>query len=206
MKQLVFDTTDANTIADSDSVGAYIRSSDGTRITHTNDAGNSKDRLDVLSVLADEAGNPVSVTGGALDINVASGNLSVDLVHTSDSVRLGDGTTLHTGTTVGSDHGLDVYNLNDPGTADTAIANAANTLAVASTAEDVVASPLANRKRLFIYNEGNRTIHIGATGVTAANGFPLDPSNTIELLAGPSIDIEWVGPNTAQEIRTLELS
>ena len=298
--QLIFDTTDANTIADSHSVGAYVRSSDGTLITHTNDAVNSKDRLDVLSVLADAAGNAVGVSSGSLDVNVTntlgidvdldqsedsvaigdgttlfdaavedvaavaghagfasmaiqdaaltsltsvdgdfthirvnasgalwteisnssvtvddgSGSLTVDavdldirdLTHASDSVRLGDGTTLTTVTTVGSDNGLDIYNLNDPSTADTAIANASNDLGVANTAEDVVASPLANRKVLFIRNNGNRRVFIGSTGVTSANGFPLTPGSVLELKAGPSIDIEWVGPNTNQQIRTLELS
>lgn len=185
----------------------HISESDGTRITHTNDAVNSKDRLDVLSVLADAAGNTVGVSSGSLDVNVTNTlGIDVDLDHTEDSVRLGDGTTLHTGTTVGSDHGLDVYNLNDPSVADTAIANASNDLAIAATAEDVVATPLANRKKLFIYNNGNRRIFIGATGVTSANGFPLAPRSMMELAAGPSVDIEWVGPNTAQQIRTLELS
>ena len=47
--QLVFDTTDANTIADSDSVGAYLRSSDGTRLTHTTDG--SREALDVYTEL-----------------------------------------------------------------------------------------------------------------------------------------------------------
>ena len=47
--QLVFDTTDANTIADSDSVGAYLRSSDGTRLTHSTDG--SREALDVFTEL-----------------------------------------------------------------------------------------------------------------------------------------------------------
>ena len=268
---LVFDTTDANTIADSDSVGAYIRSSDGTRITHTNDAVNSKDRLDVLSVLADEAGNAVNVSSGALDVNVTNSlGIDVDLDHTEDSVRLGDGTNFLTSTTVGPDIGLDVNIINasvsiddgggaitvdavdldirdlsaaqdsvqsnlfdgagtaltstlvgadqaldvnvvsavgaDPSLANVAIANASNDLDVANTAEDVVAAPLADRKYLYIYNNGNRRVFVGASGVSSADGFPLSPRSVLELRAGAAIDIEWVGPNTNQNIRTLELS
>lgn len=87
---LIFDATDANTIIDSDSVGAYVRASDGTLITHT-DVGGKK----------------------ALDVYIAEGiNVEVDLDHADDSVSLGDGTTLYTGTTVNTDHGLDVYILN----------------------------------------------------------------------------------------------
>jgi hypothetical protein len=81
--QLIFDVTDANTIADSDSVGAYVRSSDGTLITST---------------------------GTALDVNVAGGvNVEVDLSHVDDSVRLGDGTSFFTSTSENSDIALDVH-------------------------------------------------------------------------------------------------
>lgn len=96
--------------------------------------------------------------------------------------------------------------VDDAALADTSIANAVNTLGVASTAEDVVASPLTNRKYLFIYNNDNRKMFVGATGVTEANGFPISPSSYLELRAGDSIDIEWVSPKVSHEIRTLELS
>lgn len=96
--------------------------------------------------------------------------------------------------------------VNDAALANTAIASAANALGVANTAEDVVASPLANRKYLFIRNNGNRTAYIGASGVSASNGFPLSPGSVLEMRAGPSIDIEWVSSDTNQELRTLELS
>lgn len=258
-KQLVFDTTDATSIAHSDSVGAYVRSSDGTLITHTTVGGKE-----------------------ALDVRVAEGiNVEVDLSHVDDSVRLGDGTTLFTGTTVGADTGLDVniinanievtqgtspwvigdgggsitvdatdldirdltavsdsvashmfdgagtaltstlvgadqaldvnivneISVNDAALANTAIANAAATLAVAGTAQDAVASPLANRKYLYIRNQDNKNIFIGSTGVTAANGFPVSPGMVIEMRAGASVDIEFVGSTGATpEIRTLELS
>jgi hypothetical protein len=69
--KLGFDVTDSDTIAASDSVGAYVRSSDGTLITHT-DLGGGKKGLDV------------SFTAVDLDIR--------DLDHTQDSVAIGDGT------------------------------------------------------------------------------------------------------------------
>jgi len=94
----------------------------------------------------------------------------------------------------------------DVALANTAIANAANALTAANTAENVVASPLASRKYLWIYNNGNRKAYIGASGVSAANGFPVSPGSYIEMRAGAAVDIEWVSANTNQEIRTLELS
>lgn len=209
-KQLVFDVTDAQTILDSDSVGAFVRSSDGTLIDH--ETINSVERLAVDSTLKDGAGTALTSTliGGkqALDVYIAEGiNVEVDLSHIDDSVRLGDGTNFLTSTTVGADIGLDVFNINDPSVANTAIASDANTLAVAGTAQDVVAAPLAARKYLMIHNNSNQAIFIGESGVTEATGFPVPPSSQIMLRAGAAIDIEFVG-RTGQtpEIRTLELS
>lgn len=69
--QLIFDTTDAQSIADSDSVGAYLRASDGTLLTHT-DVGGKK----------------------ALDVRVAEGiNVEVDLNFADDSVTAHQGGT-----------------------------------------------------------------------------------------------------------------
>lgn len=268
--QLVFDVTDATSIAHSDSVGAFVRAgSDGDLIGSQN--VNSQDWLNTASLLYDETGTAIS-DANPLAVSVKDGvNVEVDLSHVDDSVRLGDGTTLHTGTTVGGDHGLDVYlinteiavtqgsdspwtvdatdldirdithvsdsirlgdgtslitstleggkqaldvyvanevSVNDAALANTAIANAANTLGVADTAEDVVASPLTDRKYLFIRNMDNKQIYVGANGsTTAAAGFPLSPGSILELRAGASIDIEFVGSTAATpEIRTLELS
>lgn len=85
--QLIFDTTNANTILDSDSVGAFLRSSDGTLITHSTVGGKQ-----------------------ALDVSVADGiNVEVDLSHLDDSVRLGDGTNFFTSTSENGDISLDVH-------------------------------------------------------------------------------------------------
>lgn len=85
--QLIFDVTDANTIADSDSVGAFLRSSDGTLLTHSTVGGKE-----------------------ALDVSIADGvNVEVDLSHLDDSVRLGDGTSFFTSTSENGDIALDVH-------------------------------------------------------------------------------------------------
>jgi hypothetical protein len=278
--RLVFDTTDTDTQAESSNVGAYLRSSDGTLLTHTTVGG--KEALDVrlaegVNVEVDLSHVDDSVRLGdgtsfftstsengdiALDVHISNTSIAVtatdldirDMTHVSDSIKIGDGTdfmavngdgsinsvvtatdldirdltsatdsiqselhdgagTALTSTLNGGKQSLDVHisgsdplTVNDAALADTAIANAANTLAVASTAEDVVASPLANRKYLLIYNNDNRVAYIGSTGVTAANGFPLSPASTMELRCGASVDIEWVSPKVSHEIRTLELS
>jgi hypothetical protein len=253
--KLIFDVTDANTIADSDSVGAFLRSSDGTLLTHSTVGGKE-----------------------ALDVSIADGvNVEVDLSHIDDSVRLGDGTSFFTSTSengdialdvhisnsnievtqgplpwvigdgggsitvdavdldirdlsaaqdsvashlfdgagtaltstlVGSDQALDVNIVQsvDPSTANTAILSAADTLAAAGTAEKVVATNLADRKVLFVKNNDNRVMYIGASGVTAANGFPVSPGSYLELKAGASVDVYYNSQKAGHAIRTLELS
>ena len=82
--QLIFDPSDN----ESDVVGAYLRSADGTAITHTTNG--SKESLDV------------HIAGSDISIDVA-------LDHTEDSVRLGDGTTFFTSTSENGDVALDVH-------------------------------------------------------------------------------------------------
>lgn len=69
---------------------------------------------EIKSFLYTSDGTALTQTGGALDVNIQSSdiNINVDLVHTGDSVALGDGTNLLTSTTVGADIGLDVNIIN----------------------------------------------------------------------------------------------
>ncbi len=102
---------------------------------------------------------------------------------------------------------ITVSPMQDDALADTAIANASNVLDSADTPEDVVASPLASRKYLWIYNLDNQKAFIGASGVSAADGFPISGGAYVELRVGASVDIEFVGSaGKTPEIRTLELS
>lgn len=187
-----------------------IRLGDGTSF-FTSTSENGDIALDVhisnSNIEVTQGTDPWVIGDGGGSITVDAVDLDIrDLTHVSDSVRLGDGTSFFTSTTVGSDIGLDVYQLNDPAVANTAIATNANPLDVADTAEDVVASPLAGRKELWIYNNGNKKIYIGESGVSAADGFPISPKAYVTMRAGAAVDIEWVSSNTNQEIRTLELS
>lgn len=306
---LIFDVTDANTILDSDSVGAFLRASDGTLLTHTDVSGkkaldvrlaegvdvevdlshlddsvrlgdgtnfftstseNGDIALDVhlsnssIAVTAtdldirdltsvsdsvsavqsgtwnigtvasitgdvsiDDGGNSITVDG-TVAVSGISGTVAVtqstspwvvsavdldirDLVAASDSVAShlfdGAGTAL-TSTLVGSDQSLDVNVTQsvDGSTANTAILSAADTLAAAGTAEKVIASNLAARKKLFVYNNDNRKMYIGGSAVDAATGFPVSPGSYIELAAGPSVDVYYDSAKSGHAIRTLEQS
>jgi len=71
-KQLVFDTT--VTDDDRDNVGAYVRSDDGTLITHHTEGANQ--RLDVDAAIRGTNGDAVTVTAGALDVNIQSADIN----------------------------------------------------------------------------------------------------------------------------------
>lgn len=87
-EKLVFDVTDANTIAASDSIGAFVR--------------------------AGTDGELIDSTSNALWVHLKASDVTLDvaLSHVNDSVRLGDGTNFLTSTTVGADIGLDVNLIN----------------------------------------------------------------------------------------------
>lgn len=175
--------------------------------------------LDIRTLSHDVEGDSVKIGDGVEIMQVnADGSINViddDLDAASDSVSShtydGAGAAI-TSTAVGMSNGLDVNILNeiqveDAALANIAIASAALTLAVADTAQDVVASPLADRKYLHIMNMDNKRVYIGPSGVTSASGYPLSPKAAIMLRAGSAVDIEFVGSAGATpEVRTLELS
>lgn len=94
----------------------------------------------------------------------------------------------------------------DDDLADTAIENTAT--AVSTTAVNVVSSALANRKWLYLANEGNKSLYFGKAGVTAANGFPLHSGMQLEVRIGPSVTPQIIGGTGAssEDLRVMELS
>jgi len=184
--------------AASDSVQAWAYDGAGTALTST--LVNSDQALDVhisdteIAVIQG-SDSPWAVEATDLDIR--------DLTHASDSVRLGDGTTLTTVTTVGSDNGLDVYNLNDPSTANTDFATTKTS--VTSTSTDLIATALSNRKGLLLANNGNKTMFIGKTTATT-DDFPLAPGAYLDLKLGAAIDLKAVTFSGTADARMLEYS
>ncbi len=75
--RLVFDPTDADSIDASHSVGSFTRSSDGTLIDHKTIA--AAEWLNTASAMHSGDGTALTDTAGALDVNIASGSLGVDL-------------------------------------------------------------------------------------------------------------------------------
>jgi len=85
-----------------------------------------------------------------------------------------------------------------------AINNAA--ISVGLTQVALPASPLANRTRIQIQNNGDKPLFIGKTGVTTANGIEVDKGATISLEAGPNLAFFGISTAAAQDIRIMELS
>jgi hypothetical protein len=160
----------------------------------------------------DVSGSSVSVTG---DVNVTQGtspwvvsatDLDIrDLSAASDSVEswLNDGTGNAITSTGGA---LDVNVTNSISINDVTLANSNVASAAVTAVGDVVASPLANRKYLFLANEGNRTAFLGPNGVTVGTGFPLYPGSSIEFRAGAAVDLEFAQAGGTIDVRSLELA
>lgn len=190
----------------------YVKATDSDALLTTIDADTSSIATDASTIAGDTTSIDATLT--ALSKAEDSAHVSGDQGQMALAVRndtlgsLVDTDGDYAPLQVSADGALyvEVSSIEDAALANTAIATAANALDVANTAEDVVASPLASRKYLFVYNEGNKDAYIGASGVTAATGFPLPPGSILEMRAGAAIDIEWVAADTGQSLRTLELS
>jgi hypothetical protein len=96
-------------------------------------------------------------------------------------------------------------------TSDAALANTAiKALAesVGTSAAQILdgADELAARKYVMLYNNGNRTVFIGETGVTVTSGFPVFPGSILEARVGAAVDLFMISQSGTQDIRTLQLS
>lgn len=267
--KLVFDATDAETLASSDNVGAFIRSADGTQITHTTVSGSESLDVNVtqsalptgaatettlasilselqglshaedaahvsgdlgimqLAVRKDVAGSLVSADGDysplQLDANGAlrvSGTLSVtepdvyaeDSAHTSGDmggfILAVRNDTMGSLVSASGDYAPFQVNalgeLRSVDISNVAISAAAETVTTTSAA--LITTPLANRKEVKIYNNGSKTVWVGPSGVTSANGFPIFSGSVLEVRLGSAVAIHAQATAGSQDIRVLQLS
>jgi hypothetical protein len=168
-------------------------------------------------------GTPLTETGGALDVNIASGaDFDIrDLSHTQDSVRIGDGTDL---VEVNADGSLNVVatatdlDIRDLSAAqdNVAISDGTDTLAinadgsintvpgaytalnngavaVSTTALDIVGTALTDRKEMWLANESNKTMYWGENAITSATGFPLHSGSQAYARIGASLTPQIIG-------------
>lgn len=141
---------------------------------------------------------PVKLTGATGDINITAGDINVQLDHTGanfDSVRIGDGTELVAITQTNDMQVVDRVNA--------AILSSAQT--VGTSAVQIAATSLANRKKLIVSNESNQAIYLGGSNaVLASDGFPVYPGEQFELPAGPALAVWAIGEKAGQAVRVFE--
>lgn len=165
----------------------------------------------------------VSDGGGSLTVD--ANNLDIrDLTHVSDSVKVGDGTDFLAVNADGSinitDNGGSItvdgtvavtqstspWVVSDAALANTALDNGATS--VADTATKVITSDLANRKYAFLYNNDANTAYLGKqTGLSVANGFPLEPGVYLDARMGAAIALYGIcKTGKTADVRNLQLS
>ena len=186
-------------------------------LTHVSDSVKIGDGTDFLAIAADgsiavtDNGTTLSVDDGGGSLTVDATQLDIDdLNATDDAVAawLNDGSGNAITSSAGaldvniqsSDIEIDV----EDDLADTAIASASETVTTSSAALNT--SDLANRRFIWMYNNGNKEIFIGPSGVATGDGFPLFPGSILEARIGPNVAIHAVSASGSQDIRVLQAS
>ncbi len=208
LDQLVYDASNPD---DGANVGAHIRSGDdGTAIGHVGDAlkvdiGSVTD-LDIRDLAfatdsVDVSGSEVSLDAATLaaleSVTVSATDLDIrDLTHVSDSVKVGDGT--------------EFLAINTDGSINTKFAAPSNpqtsVSTVGTTAVEIAATPLTDRTRILVQNNGSKAIYIGEDNtVTTSTGICLPKGASMELPYGETANIFAISGTAGQNVRVLEL-
>lgn len=91
------------------------------------------------------------------------------------------------------------------GAANIGIKNSAES--VTTTAAEVVATPLAGRKKVVIQNKGNKDIYLGFDNtVSSSNGIEIPARATFSEEIGENIDVFLIADSGTQDVRILELA
>lgn len=165
------------------------------------------DGTDTLAVNADGS---INITDNSGSITVDATQLDIDdLNATDDAVAAwthdgsGNAITSTTGhldvNIASSDIEIDV----EDDLADTALASSAESV---STSGTLFTSDLANRRFIWLYNNGNKAVYIGPSGVATSDGFPIFPGSILEARIGPNVAVHAVAESGTQEVRALQAS
>jgi len=223
--QLIFDITE---IAESDSVGAFLRSSDGTLLTHETAGG--KQALDVniaaatgtlttnpgaiqfdldasiVTVHKDTATPansrplPVELTGTSGDINITAGDLHVQLEHVGANP---DSVRVGDGTETANVSPNNDLQTTDIFNTDIATTNTPMTAVAAA----IVTTGLTNRKYVEIQNLASNPVFIGKTGVTIGTGLKIAAKSSWSGRIGDGVALFGIRNATKTgDIRILEAS
>jgi len=83
--------------------------------------------------------------------------------------------------------------------------NSALIITTSPTEIKVGISALDDREMVRIYNNSSQVIFYGATGVSVANGEPIEPGSAISIPAGPNVAIYAIVASGTAEARIQEM-
>jgi hypothetical protein len=195
-------------------------------LTHAEDAAHVSGDLGVMSLaVRNDAGTALAADGDYIPLSTdANGNLRV-----SGTITIG-GQYAEDSAAVSGDLGLSVLTVRKDALSTNVsadgdygnflawsegslkvvdipnIAMLATAESVTSTAAQLVATPLANRRSLVIQNRGDKSIFIGDSAVTTATGIEVPKGGSYDLTAGPVVDIWAVTASGTADVRVLEVS
>lgn len=144
-----------------------------------------------------------------------SGAQEVIINQNDDTIAIGDGAILFTGTTVGPSHGLDVNILGGAITGNvTAIQPPLNSFqtgqyTIGTTIVQLTPSPLSNRSSisLRVTCTGSNSIFIGnSSSTTTLNGYPLYNGDTIQMDLSPTNSLFAIASAEEQTAFVLEIA
>lgn len=82
-----------------------------------------------------------------------------------------------------------------------------STAATVSTTGALLGSAATNRRYVFVFNNGTKTVYIGQSGVTNATGWPVFPGTGYQFPFGPGIAPHAVSDDgSSQDCRVMELA
>lgn len=195
-------------------------------LSHAEDAAHTSGDLGIMSLaVRNDAGTALAADGDYIPLSTdANGNLRVagtfsipgsfaeDSAHTNADVGLHVLTVrkdaLSTNVSADGDYGSFISwsegSLKVVDIANIGVAAAAQT--INTTASQLAASPLANRRLLLVQNRGDKSIFVGPTGVTTASGVEVPKGGSIELDAGPTVAVFAITATGTADVRVLEMA
>jgi hypothetical protein len=164
-------------------------------------------QVERITVGAASADNVVAANVHGLDTNsfgmVYDGTAWDRMLGTGGAVHIHDGgNTITVDGTVAVTQSTSPWVVSDAALANTAIL--ATPASVTTTSAVLVASALANRKYMYLYNNGSKAIEIGPSGVAAGSGFPIYPGVYFELRLGAAVALHADAVSGTQDVRVLE--
>jgi hypothetical protein len=204
LDRLLHDPADAQ---ESPNIGAYLRSSDGTHLTHTTIA--AKEALDI-----NIAGSDIDLQ---VDLDLSSLVADDDVDAGENPLKIGyrshDQSTALTALSAGGDKSNAIsdlyrrqYTTSVPNISLDNGAVTVNTIGTGEAELKVGASKLPGRQEMVIQNKGAKSIFVGKTGVTTVTGIEVTKGSTMVFQVGEAIPLFAVSTVDGQDVRVLEVA